>query len=141
MPEAWIIEWGLQRGPSPIRDLRPHILPRRWKSDRVLDYMRCVFWNSSLWTPFESLSRVNKAKPEGIYILQEGRRLIYGDASHLIAWRVKDLRILQDASGNVVMEWTGLPGVRFESRTETFHPLGEPCKRRYVWRGHYDAAS
>jgi|SRR5437016_12053762 len=133
MAVAWIIEWSLHRRDLPIRDLRPHILPRHWWSDRVLDYMRCLFWNSPLWTPFEALRRVNKRKPEGIFILNEGPRLIYGDATHLVAWHVKDLRIERDLSGSVVMEWTAPPGSHFDSKTETFHPLGKPRKRRFVW--------
>lgn len=134
MAAAWIIEWVLHRSDSPIRDLRPHILPRQWSSDKVFDYMRCLFWNSPLWTPFETLCRVNKRKPEGIRIGDEGPRLIYGDdATHLMAWYVKDLCIDRDAYGKVVMEWTAPPGSRLDSNTRTVRPLGEPRKRRFVW--------
>jgi hypothetical protein len=133
MAVAWIIEWSLHRRDLPIRDLRPHILPRQWWSDRVLDYMRCMFWNSALWTPFESLARVNKRKPQGIFILNEGPRLIYGDATHLIAWYVKDLLIERDRSGKVVMEWTAPPGTHFDGTRLRFDPLGSPRKRRFAW--------
>ncbi len=38
MASAWIIEWNRHRKDSPITDLKPHILPYRWKSRRVMDY-------------------------------------------------------------------------------------------------------
>ena len=133
MAAAWIIEWSLHRRDLPILDLRPHILPRYWRAGRVMDYMQCLFWNSALWAPSEALRSVNKRKPEGIFIMNEGPRLIYGDATHLIAWLVKDLRIERGAAGEIVMEWTALPGSRFNSKTRTFEPLGKPLRRRFVW--------
>ena len=132
MAVAWIIEWSLHRRDLPIRDLKPHILPRQWQTERVMDYMRCLFWNSPLWTPFETQARVNMRKPPGIFISHEGPRLIFGDATHLIAWRVKDFQITRDESGNVVMEWTAPPGCRFDHKSRTIQPLGEAHKRRFV---------
>lgn len=134
MATAWIIQWGPpHRDDLPILDLRPHILPRQWRAGRVMDYMRCLFWNSELWTPSETLSSINKRKPEGLFIMNEGPRLFYGDATHLVAWLVKDLRIERGASGEIVMEWTAPPGSRFNNKTRTFEPMGKPLMRRFVW--------
>jgi hypothetical protein len=132
---AWIIEWRLHRKDSPIRDcdLRPHILPRNWRSERVFDYMRCLFWNSPLCTPFTSLKQVNLRKPPHVFIVDEGPRLRYGEATHLVAWHVKDLVMERDPSGRVVMEWTAPAGIHFVRETRTLEPIGIPTRRRYVW--------
>lgn len=108
---AWIIEWELDKPNLPICDLRPHILPWRWESQKVFDYMRCLFWNSALRMPFETLEGVNSGSPR-VWILNEGPRLMYGDAvAHLMAWRVKDLHIGENRSGKCVMEWTTSEGI------------------------------
>ena len=127
---AWVIEWRCHRKDSPIREhhLRPHILPRHWQSERVFDYMRCLFWNSPLWTPFESLKRVNQRQPLGIFIIGEGPRLFYGDATHLVAWHVKDLQIERDSVGKVVVEWTAPAGSRFDRKSGTIVPVGAGVK-------------
>jgi hypothetical protein len=104
MAAAWIIEWKLHRNDLPVRDLRPHVLPRQWQSARVLDYMRCLYWNSSLWTPRESLAQINERTPQAILIREYGPRLFYGDATHLDAALVKDLRTERVSAGEIVME-------------------------------------
>jgi len=95
--------------------------------------MRCLFWNAPLWTPFESLKRVNLRKPPGIFIEEEGPRLFYGDATHLMAAYVKDLQMERNASGSVVMEWTAPARSHFDRKKWSFVPVGPPIKRRYVW--------
>jgi hypothetical protein len=91
---AWIIEWHTYREDSPIRSFRPHILPWRWRSEKVADYMRCLYWNSGLWTPFEIIVRVNKREPEGILIERALAPLVYGDgACRLVASVVSHKRL------------------------------------------------
>ena len=97
--------------------------------------MRCLYWNSSLWTPSESLANVNKRKPLGIFILEYGPRLFYGDATHLDAALVKDLHIERGSAGETVVEWTAPPGSRFNGKTWKIEPMGQPIKRKYVWTG------
>src|ERR1035437_9787006 len=108
-------------------------MPRHWSQDRVIDYMRCLFWNSPLWTPFESLKRVNQRKPLGIFIVSDRRPLLYGDATCLIAWYVRDLRIERNSSGKVVMQWTAPAGSGPGIETGTVVSVGTPIKRRYEW--------
>ena len=99
---AWIVEWVAHRGDiKRILDSRPHILPYRWNSTRVMDYMRVLYWNSPLHKPFGTLQNVNLAKPPGIF--NEGMR--YGDATHLKASLVKDLMVYQ-VGQKTVLEWT-----------------------------------
>jgi hypothetical protein len=68
-----------------------------------------------------------------IRILNEGPRLFYGDATHLVAWHVHDLQIKRSTSGKILMQWTAPAGSYFESTAERFVPLGNPKRWRYEW--------
>jgi len=103
----------------------------------VFDYMRCLFWNSPLWTPFESLQRGSQTNPLVIRRVNEGARLLYGEATYLVAWRVKDLRIVRGSSGKVVIEWTAPAGSRIDGTIKrsvpAVVPVGASTRRRYEW--------
>lgn len=99
-----------------------------------MDYMRCLFWNSPLHTPLGTLQSVQKRKPQGIWIQNDGDRLLYGDSTHLTACLVKDLSISQNSLGNMVMEWTVPPATQFDNKTHRFVPVTEPFKRRFEWK-------
>ena len=105
-----------------------------------MDYMRCLFWNSELHTPFGTLHSVSKRKPQGIWIQTDGNRLVYGDATHLMACYVKDLKIEQNKSGNMVMKWTVPPATEFDKKTHSFVPVSETIKRSFVWKPKHDQA-
>ncbi len=133
---AWVIEWETYREDSPIRGLRPHILPWRWRSEKVADYMRCMYWNSSLWTPFETFVRVNKRKPDGVFIECSSTPFLYGDgAACLVASYVKDLHIERDDVGKITMEWTRPPRYRYDSAKGRAMPVGPCIKRKFVCNG------
>ena len=76
----------------------------------------------------------------GVFILEYGPRLFYGDATHLDAALVKDLTIERGSSGEMVLEWTAPPGGRshFDGKNWKVEPMGKPVKRRYVWKGFHD---
>lgn len=133
MAVAWIIEWRRFGKVPATLDLRPHILPGQWRSDRVFDYLRCLYWNSPLWTPLESLKRVHLRMSSDTIVEVDEPRIIYGNATHLIASHVRDLEIETDPSGQVVLQWTSPAGRRINSTTKTFSPVGTPTKRRYQW--------
>ena len=123
-----MVEWQLDKPDLPIHDLRPHILPWRWASRYVFIYMRCLFWNSGLRTPFETLEGVNSGNPK-VWNINEGPRLMYGDSTaHLMAWRVKDLKIEEDRSGKCVMEWTAPAGIGIDHKTYRPAQRGTPFK-------------
>ena len=132
---AWIVEWELEKSNLPKLDARPHILPWRWESRRVFDYMRCLFWNSALRTPFETLDEINRGKPT-VWTLCDGPRLMYGDASaHLMAWRVSDLRIREKSYGKFLMEWTAPAVICINPKESRPVEAGDRLKRLVVFRG------
>ena len=108
---AWIIEWELHRRALPIRDLHPYILPPRWRNSRVKDFMRCWFWNSALWSPWETLERVSQLKPQALLERDGGTKIIYGMSTALVACHTRDLFIEEESSGKCVMEWTRIRGI------------------------------
>jgi hypothetical protein len=119
---AWVVEWHLPLYNSLIsgNELRPYILPHRWKSERVFDFMRCLWWNSALWMPSEMMSQINEAglnKKKSASILQvcEGARLAYGihgDSHLLIAGLTKNLCISRNKTGGFILKWTRPAGAR-----------------------------
>ena len=107
---AWIVEWHVHGSYSELEkcELRPHILPYRWRVERIVDFMRCLYWNSSLVTPSEAVIGLNKRQPEGIYSSCSRQPLVYGEYGNrfLFSNRVNDLAIERDEVGRFAVTWT-----------------------------------
>ena len=108
---AWIVEWHVHESNSAIEkcELRPHILPCRWKAERIRDFMRCLYSNSSLVTPSEAVIRLSKRQPEGTYSSCSREPLGYGEYGNrtfLFSNRVNDLTIERDGFGRFTVTWT-----------------------------------
>jgi hypothetical protein len=116
---AWIVEWHVHRRDSTVIrfDRRPYILPRRWKAERVLNFMRCLYWNSSEATPSETLLEINKQRPEGIRESSSGKTLVYGGATFLFAYLADNLTVKRSRPGQFIVTW----------RNHSRH-------RRWVWK-------
>ena len=123
---AWIVEWVPHRADKLLSlDKRPHILPYRWRAERVKDYMRCLYWNSPLHTPLGTILNINQRKPPGIF--DTGMR--YGDATHLRAVFVKDLRVFREGE-DIVLEWTHAGRTEIDSKNERLVKVCPDSKRR-----------
>ena len=108
---AWIVEWHVHGSNSGIEkcELRPHILPHRWRAERIVDFMRCLYSNSSLVTPSEAVIRFSKRQPEGINSQCSRQPLEYGEygsGTLLFSNRVNDLTIERDGFGRFIVAWT-----------------------------------
>ena len=140
---AWVVEWHLPLYNSLIgeRELRPYILPHRWKSERVFDFMRCLWWNSALWTPSEALRRINEPRPDkknpsSILQVCDGARLAYGvhgDSHLLIAALTKNLCVTRDDFGGFTLKWTRPAGARRNDKSGLIEPVGGSVERQWVW--------
>lgn len=139
---AWIIEWHYPtwNERSKRLDLRPYILPSRWPDRRIFDFMRCLFWNSCLFHPTETLRGVNGSglrcvDPRDGCEMNYGPQLtygIFGDPFMLIAGHTKNLSISRDESGQFLVEWTRPPGSRRDDSTNSIVPDGSPVERRWI---------
>jgi len=107
-------------------NLRPHILPYRWSTEKVFDFMRCVYLNSPLTTPYGTLLNINAKKPLGIFQTNRGSKLLYGESTRLVAWHVKDLSFEIISPNKMVMEWTAPAGWNLDQT-----PFGEPRKHQF----------
>lgn len=140
---AWIVEWCLAPRESRIgeHELRPYILPFRWKSERVLDFMRCLFWNSGLRTPSGTFRGVNESRPSSknavsIGRTYEGPRLgygVHGEGSSLIAGKVRDLCIARDHSGEFILKYTWPAGAHYNVKRGFVEPVGCPIEKKWAW--------
>ncbi len=134
MSAAWIVQWQVHGNGGLRFDERPHILPYRWSSASVLAYMRCLYWNSPLFTPFESHKRVQMRQPPGVHFSRRGRRLYCGDKTHLSGVYVIDLVITRESFDAVRVEWTNRAPRRYDHEVDSFVSLGTPTKRTYLRR-------
>ncbi|MEI7534376.1 MAG: hypothetical protein WCK57_08395 [Verrucomicrobiae bacterium] len=123
---AWIIQWKKGRRNSTQLNLQPHILPWRWGTEKVFDYMRCIYWNSPLTTPYGTLLNINQMKPQGIFQTNQGPRLFYGDSTRLVAWHVKDLSFEIINKNKMAMKWTAPAGLNLDQT-----PFGESRHHRF----------
>ena len=141
---AWVVEWHLPlyNGLINGRELRPYILPHRWESKRVFDFMRCLWWTSALWTPSETLRQINKPGPDkknsaSILQIHDGARLgygVHGDSHLLIAGQIKDLCATRTASGEFILKWTRPAGARRNDKLGLVEPVGIPLEREWIWK-------
>lgn len=138
---AWIVEWHCPPWNARIKkeELRPYILPHRWNDQRIFECMRCLFWNSSLFYPNETLRGVNKPDSHNKdqssgYMIRDGARLFYGlhgDACRLVAGFTKNLCITRDETGRLFMKWTRPPGSRRDDATGRIVSCGSPVERKW----------
>jgi|GEM_PF-3583766 len=141
---AWMVEWQCFPHDSRLKEqeLRPYMLPYRWKDGRVFDYMRCVFWNSGRCAPSDTLRGINtpysgNTDPKGAYRENEGARLFYGlhgDACLLVAGLTNTLCIATDETGKVVVKWTRPAGARRDDAIDRIVQVGEPVERQWIWK-------
>ena len=138
---AWIVEWHCPLNDPRIKDneLRPYMLPYRWNDRKVFDFMRCLFWNSGMFYPSETLCGVNKpglriVDPSTGYMMNYGALLsygIHGDAFLLIAGFTQNLRITRDETGRFFVKWTRPSGSRRDDTTGCIVPCGSPVERKW----------
>jgi hypothetical protein len=140
---AWIVEWHCPPHNTGFKkdELRPYILPYRWQTERVFDFMRCLFWNSALFSPSAMLRGINKpyscnTDPNSAYRICNGARLFYGllgDANFLVAGRVKNLCITHKLD-RFVVHWTRPAGGRRDDTSGRVVQDGEPVERQWIWK-------
>jgi len=149
---AWIVQWHFPKHYTeiPEQELRPHILPYRWNDRRIFDYMRCLFWNSVLFSPGAILCGVNKPNSRNKdqtagYMVNAGASLFYGrygDGYFLIAGLTKDLRITKDKVGSIFVKWTRPAGSRRDNKSGYIVPHGIPHEEKWIWkRGRWSCDS
>ena len=139
---AWIVEWLVPPYNSVVSksDLRPYILPYRWNSDHVFDFMRCLFWNSALWVPNETVRQINetqsgRSNAHSILRVCEGGRLSYGvhgEAYWLIAARVKNLCGSRNDTGEFILKWTRPARANRNHKSGLIEFVGDSVDREWI---------
>ena len=141
---AWIVEWVLHRTDLPLPDLRPYILPHRWRCEKVGQFMRGIYWNSSFFTPSEALASINKLKPPGLFIFHSKKHVTYGDATHLFACLVSDLQIERTRGAKeMLLRWTVPAATEFDNKTGRWitRETSTSEEREYRWLSPYATTS
>lgn len=107
---CWVITWS-KDDRYPFTKNFLHVLPYRWGTSRVLDYVLGVYHNSALWT-FERRSWMNSKPRHGIIIEERGPTITVGHNPYLSAWRVRDFRSVYKLETKVEIVTFTLPARR-----------------------------
>ena len=141
---AWIVEWHCPPHDKRIKDhdLRPYFLPCRWKSERVFDFMKCLYWNSALFSPGTMLRGISKPRHSRYPDPNRGQEICYGaklsygipgDANILIAGYVEDLSITHQHD-LFILKWTSPTGCRLDDARDNFVSIGANVEKQWLWR-------
>ena len=131
---AWIIEWSPHRDDIGMSDIAPIILPHRWSKNKVIDFLRVLYWNSPLHCLFETSKEVQYSKSPRIHISDSGARIDYSEfgGTVLIATHVQDLKISFLPTGEELMEWTLSPHLSRDKITGDTIETSKRVKRSFT---------
>jgi hypothetical protein len=129
---AWIVEWERTGSQRPIPRQELFVLPWRWRSSRVIDFMRCIYFNSPQFSLENVLSDMNVGKSNRVRIIDEVRRIIYGDNPFLVAAYVRDLRIEREHACRIEhISWTRPAGWQSDYELKRLKVIGAPRLRTF----------
>jgi hypothetical protein len=121
---CWVIKWDEDERYPFTKDFL-HVLPWRWSGDDVLQYVLGLYYNSPVLMIFERVSWMNSKPRYGIFIRNEGPRIIVGSNPFLVASYVKDFRVVRDRERRVeIVSYTKPHGVRLNKETNEIEKAG-----------------
>jgi hypothetical protein len=113
---CWVIKWEEDERYPFTKELL-HVLPWRWTSDHVLEHVLSLYHNSPKLMIFERASWMNSKPRYGIFIINNGPRIIVGENPYLVASRVHDFSVVHDKErGLEIVSYTQPPGVRWKNK-------------------------
>jgi hypothetical protein len=128
---CWVIKWQEdERYPFTKNFL--HVLPWRWTSSHVLEHVLSLYHNSPALMIFERASWMNSKPRYGIFIRNEGSRIIVGDHPFfLMGCRVKDFCVVREPEKRVeVVSYTQPQGFRWNPKVSEMERIGSAVQVR-----------
>jgi|SRR5271165_111067 len=127
---CWVIKWDEdERYPFTKNFL--YVLPWRWTSGHVLEHVLSLYHNSSMLMIFERSSWMNSKNRYGLFIENQGSRIIVGDNPYLVASKVRDFRVVHDPERRVeIVSYTEPYGFRWNKETNEIEKAGSSAPIR-----------
>ena len=111
---CWVIRWRMEEESSVLPDFL-QVLPWRWKSEKVEEYLFSLYYNSPTKPLSERTGWMNSKVRTGLLLIKEEKRVIVGEGPFLVANLVTDFSVAYDAKRGVeIVSYTEPRGTRFD---------------------------
>jgi len=131
MAAAWVIEWEWEGDHRALNDSPVYILPWRWSEDRVLSFLRAIYYNNSeLFEADYGLHELSHPKRYERLEIFEARRIFFGHNPYLVCAYAKDFSCTMDDDGKTeILSWTRPSGGQRIPGTVRTRTVGCDMKR------------
>jgi hypothetical protein len=111
---CWVVRWQMEEKSSILQDFL-QVLPWRWKSEKVEEYLFSLYYNSPTTPVSERTGWMNSKVRTGLLVLKEKEKVIVGEGPFLVANLVTDFSVTYDAKRDVeILSYTEPRGTRFD---------------------------
>ena len=111
---CWVVRWRREDGSSVLQQFL-HVLPWRWNSEKVEEYLLSLYYNSPMTPVSERTSWMNSEVRLGLVVIREKERVIVGEHPYLVANFVTDFAVTHDATKGIeTLSYTEPRGTRFD---------------------------
>ena len=111
---CWVVRWRMEEKYSVLQDFL-QVLPWRWKSEEVEEYLFSLYYNSPTTPVSERTGWMNSKVRTGLLVLKEKKRIVVGEGPFLVANLVTDFSVTYDAKRGVeILSYTEPRGTRFD---------------------------
>jgi hypothetical protein len=111
---CWVVRWRREDEASVLQHFL-HVLPWRWNSEKVEEYLLSLHYNSPMMPVSERIGWMNSEVRLGLVVVREKERVIVGEHPYLVANLVTDLSVTYDATRGVeTLSYSEPRGTRFD---------------------------
>ncbi len=111
---CWVVRWRMEEESSVLQDFL-HVLPWRWKPEKIEEYLFSLYYNSPTTPVSERTGWMNSKVRTGLLVIKEKERVIVGEGPFLVANLVTDFSVTYDAKRGVeILSYTEPRGTRFD---------------------------
>jgi len=136
---CWVVRWRREGKSSVLQDF-VHVLPWRWNSEDVEEYLYSLYYNSPTRPVAERTGWMDSKVGTGLLVLKEKNRVVVGEGPFLVANRVDDFSVTDDASRGVeILAYTEPEGTRFDLEGGKVLRHSPPVKVNFELRRRADS--
>ena len=111
---CWVVRWRREDGSAVLQEFL-HVLPWRWNSEKIEEYLLSLYYNSPMTPVSERIGRMNSEVRMGLVVIREKGRVVVGEHPYLVANLVTDFAVTHDASRGIeTLTYTEPQGTRFD---------------------------
>ena len=133
---CWVVRWRFEGKSSVLHDFF-QVLPWRWKTEKVKEYLYSLYYNTPTRPVAERTGWMNSKVQIGLVVIEEKKKVIVGEHPFLVANLVTDFSVAQDSTRGVeVLSYTEPGGTRFDIEGRKVIRNGSPAKVSFELKRH-----